>query len=96
MVSGVRGNMIHSRLSNVLLILLLLLSASTVASCQVGSKESLLIKKKSNDIQNVKILIAYQSKYGSIKQYAEWIQTESNGDTTPTSKNSEYLRKKPA
>ena len=61
-----------------LLILLLFLPANT--ACQIGSKESLMIKNKMNDIQNVKILIAYQSKYGSTKQYAEWIQTESNGD----------------
>ena len=64
---------------NILLILLLLLSANT-AFCQLGSNESSMIKNKINDIQNVKILITYQSKYGSTKQYAEWIQTESNGD----------------
>jgi menaquinone-dependent protoporphyrinogen IX oxidase len=71
--------MIRRRLLNVLLILFLLLSANTIASGQVGNDSS-MIKNNRNDIQNNKILIAYQSKYGSTKQYAEWIQKESNGD----------------
>jgi thioredoxin-related protein len=71
--------MIRRRLLNVLLILFLLLSANTIASGQVGNDSS-MIKNNRSDIQNNKILIAYQSKYGSTKQYAEWIQKESNGD----------------
>ena len=39
-----------------------------------------MIKNNSNDIQSIKILIAYQSKYGSTKQYAEWIHQEIKGD----------------
>jgi menaquinone-dependent protoporphyrinogen IX oxidase len=72
--------MIHNRLSNVLLVLLVLMSANVIAFGQSGSNDSLMIKNDRNDIQNVKILIAYQSKYGSTKQYAEWIHQESNGD----------------
>jgi menaquinone-dependent protoporphyrinogen IX oxidase len=64
---------------NVLLILLILLFANTIASGQVGNDSS-MIKNSRNDIQSIEILIAYQSKYGSTKQYAEWIQKESNGD----------------
>ena len=71
--------MIHRRLLNVLLILLILLSANTIASGQVGNDSS-MIKNNSNDIQSIKILIVYQSKYGSTKQYAEWIQQEIKGD----------------
>jgi len=71
--------MIHNRLLNVLLILFLLLSANTIASCQVGNDSS-VIKNNRHDIQHVKMLIAYQSKYGSTKQYAKWIQKECNGD----------------
>ncbi len=62
------------------MILLLSLSANTIAFCQVGSHDSSMIKNSGNDIQSTKILIVYQSKYGSTKQYAEWIQKECNGD----------------
>jgi menaquinone-dependent protoporphyrinogen IX oxidase len=69
--------MIHSRSLYVLLVLLLLPSANTIAFGQIGGNDLLMIKNDRNDIQNIKILIAYRSKYG---QYAEWIQKESNGD----------------
>ena len=72
--------MIHSRLLNVLVILLLLLSANTIASGQVGSNDSSMIKNNRNAVKNIKVLIAYQSKYGSTKQYAEWIQQGTEGD----------------
>ncbi|MCX5841847.1 MAG: hypothetical protein NTY16_10430 [Deltaproteobacteria bacterium] len=72
--------MIHSRLLNVLFILLLLLSANTIASGQVRSNDSSMIKNNRNAVKNIKILIAYQSKYGSTKQYAEWIQQGTEGD----------------
>jgi menaquinone-dependent protoporphyrinogen IX oxidase len=72
--------MIHSRCLNVLSILLLLMSANTIASAQIGSDDSLMIRNNGNDSQNIKVIIAYQSKYGSTKQYAEWIQKETNGD----------------
>ena len=72
--------MIHSRLLNVLFILLLLLSANTIASGQVGSNDSSMIKNNRNAVKNIKVLIAYQSKYGSTKQYAEWIQQGTEGD----------------
>jgi menaquinone-dependent protoporphyrinogen IX oxidase len=65
---------------NVLFILLLLLSANTIASGQVGSNDSSMIKNNRNAVKNIKILIAYQSKYGSTKQYAEWIQQGTEGD----------------
>ena len=72
--------MIHSGLLNVLFILLLLLSANTIAFSQVGSNDSSMIKNNRNNSRNIKILIAYQSKYGSTKQYAEWIQQDTEGD----------------
>jgi menaquinone-dependent protoporphyrinogen IX oxidase len=65
---------------NVLFIPLLLLSANTIASGQVGSNDSSMIKNNRNAVKNIKILIAYQSKYGSTKQYAEWIQQGTEGD----------------
>lgn len=71
--------MIHNHRHRVLSILVILLSANTIAFSQIGN-DSLMIKKNWNDNQNVKILIAYQSKYGSTEQYAEWIQKECNGD----------------
>lgn len=72
--------MIHTRLMSVLSIILLLLSANTIAFCQVEINDSSTIKNSSNDIQSIKILIAYQSKYGSTKQYAEWIHQEIKGN----------------
>jgi menaquinone-dependent protoporphyrinogen oxidase len=66
--------------SKILLILLFLLSADTIASGQIGSNDPLMIKSNRNDIHHIRILIAYQSKYGSTKQYAEWIHRESDGD----------------
>jgi menaquinone-dependent protoporphyrinogen IX oxidase len=72
--------MIHRRLLNVLLMLLILLSANTMAFCQVGSTDSSMLTNNRNDMKNIKVLIAYQSKYGSTKQYAEWIHQEIKGD----------------
>jgi menaquinone-dependent protoporphyrinogen IX oxidase len=71
--------MIHSRVLNVSLVLLILLSASTTAFCQVGTDSSMITNSR-NDMKNIKVLIAYQSKYGSTKQYAEWIHQEMKGD----------------
>jgi menaquinone-dependent protoporphyrinogen IX oxidase len=61
------------------LVLLILLSASTTAFCQVGTDSSMITNSR-NDMKNIKVLIAYQSKYGSTKQYAEWIHQEMKGD----------------
>jgi len=72
--------MIHSRLFNLLFILLLWLPADTVAIGPSGGTDSSKITTERNSSQDIKILIAYQSKYGSTKQYAEWIQKESGGD----------------
>jgi menaquinone-dependent protoporphyrinogen IX oxidase len=72
--------MINSRLLNGLSILLIWLSANTIAFCQVGSDDPSIVKNGRNPIQNIKVLIAYQSKYGSTKQYAEWIQWDTQGD----------------
>jgi menaquinone-dependent protoporphyrinogen IX oxidase len=75
-----RGEMTHRRLLNVLLVPLILLSASAVASGQVGSNDPWMDTNKRNDMNNIKVLIVYQSKYGSTKQYAEWIHQEIKGD----------------
>jgi menaquinone-dependent protoporphyrinogen IX oxidase len=79
--TAVRENMIHSRLLNVLLLLLLLLSANTIASCQAGSNDFPVIKKNGGSTEkDLKVLIVYESKYGSTKQYAEWIREDTKGD----------------
>ena len=39
-----------------------------------------MIKDAGSRAENIKLLIAYQSKYGSTKQYAEWIQQGTGGD----------------
>jgi menaquinone-dependent protoporphyrinogen IX oxidase len=72
--------MIHSRLLTPLLILLLWMPADAVAFGPSGGIDSSKITTERNHTQDIKILIAYQSKYGSTKQYAEWIQKESSGD----------------
>ena len=72
--------MIRSRPLNVLFILLLLLSANTIAYGQAGSNDSSMIKNNRSVTKNIKILIVYQSKYGSTKQYAEWIHQRTEGD----------------
>ena len=71
--------MTNSRLLNVLWIIFLLLSENTIAFGQAGTGSS-IIKNRKNDMHSIKVLIVYQSKYGSTKQYAEWIRKESNGD----------------
>jgi menaquinone-dependent protoporphyrinogen IX oxidase len=38
------------------------------------------VQKQRNAMKNIKVLIVYQSKYGSTKQYAEWIHQEIKGD----------------
>jgi menaquinone-dependent protoporphyrinogen IX oxidase len=77
---SVRGNMTHNRLLKMLFILLLLLSASTIASCQAGRKDFSIIRNDRNVGKNINVLIAYQSKYGSTRQYAEWIQQDTGAD----------------
>jgi len=72
--------MSHNRLLNAAFILLLLLAACAVASCQAGSNHPSVIKDTRNTAKNNKVLVAYQSKYGSTKQYAEWIQQGTGGD----------------
>ena len=72
--------MIARRLSCISFMLLLALSANTLVYAQVGGIDSPMIRNIGNDNQPVKILIVYQSKYGSTKQYAEWIQQDTGGD----------------
>ena len=71
--------MILSRLSNAVFIILLLLSANTIAFGQAGGNDTSTVKNN-DTVKNIKILIAYQSKYGSTKQYAEWIRQDTDGD----------------
>ncbi len=71
--------MIHGRLLTVLPIILIWLSANAFAYGQIDNDSS-MAKNNIDDHQNIRILIVYQSKYGSTKQYAEWIRKESNGD----------------
>lgn len=72
--------MFHSRFLSAIAILLLLLSANTIASGQVGGNGPSMIKNHINATQRPRILIVYQSKYGSTQQYAQWIQKECSGD----------------
>jgi menaquinone-dependent protoporphyrinogen IX oxidase len=73
--------MIHSRLLNLLpLLLLLLLSAGSIASGQAGSADSPAIRDNGDTAKHVRVLIVYQSKYGSTRQYAEWIRQATGGD----------------
>ena len=72
--------MARSCLLSLLCVLLLVLSASTIASCQAGSNRAAAIKDAGRRAENIKLLIAYQSKYGSTRQYAEWIQQDTKGD----------------
>ena len=71
--------MIHRRLLNVSFVLLLFLSPNTIAFGQAGGNTSSTVTNN-DTVKDVKILIAYQSKYGSTKQYAEWIQQDTAGD----------------
>jgi menaquinone-dependent protoporphyrinogen IX oxidase len=71
--------MIQRRLLNVSFTILLLLSANASAFGQAGGNDSSMVEKN-DTVKSIKILIAYQSKYGSTKQYAEWIQQDTNGD----------------
>jgi menaquinone-dependent protoporphyrinogen IX oxidase len=71
--------MIYKYLLNLLLILLIGLCANTIAFGQISNDPSLITNNR-NDMKDIKVLIAYQSKYGSTKQYAEWIHQEMKGD----------------
>ena len=72
--------MIARRLSCISFMLLLALSANTLVYAQVGGIDSPMIGNSGSNNPPVKILIIYQSKYGSTKQYAEWIQQNTGGD----------------
>ena len=72
--------MIARCLSCISFMLLLALSANTLVYAQVGGIDSPMIGNSGSNNPPVKILIIYQSKYGSTKQYAEWIQQNTGGD----------------
>jgi len=72
--------MIQSRLLNAVSVLLLLLPVSTIASCQAGSNAPPTIETGRNTAKNSKVLVAYRSKYGSTKQYADWIREDTKAD----------------
>ncbi len=73
---GARGLMKAQHL-NSLWILILWLSIHTFSFVQVGDSIAADVK---NDSTIPKILIAYQSKYGSTKQYAQWIRESIHAD----------------
>ena len=68
--------MIYRRCFNLSLICVFWLSTNAIAFGQIGSDPSSLSKNNLDGIKRMKILVAYQSKYGSTKQYAEWIQQD--------------------
>jgi menaquinone-dependent protoporphyrinogen IX oxidase len=72
--------MIRNRALKGFCILALLLFAGTTVSCQEGRKAPLSIGPGVSAAGDVKVLVAYRSKYGSTRQYAEWIREESRGD----------------
>jgi menaquinone-dependent protoporphyrinogen IX oxidase len=56
------------------------LSANAIALGQDGNGQSPSSAGQPETIKRLKILVAYQSKYGSTKQYAEWIQKDTEAD----------------
>jgi menaquinone-dependent protoporphyrinogen IX oxidase len=58
----------------------MVLYANAISFGQVSSDPSLLNKNNPDVMKSIKILVAYQSKYGSTKQYAQWIQQDIKGD----------------
>jgi len=72
--------MMNSRLIRLLFILIVWLFAHAVVYGQTRSESPSKINADLAGVNNIKILIAYQSKYGSTKQYAQWIQQDLGGD----------------
>ena len=72
--------MICRRCFHLCLICVFWLTASAIAFGQVRSDSSPLSKNNPDGMKRLKILVAYQSKYGSTKQYAEWIQQDIKSD----------------
>jgi menaquinone-dependent protoporphyrinogen IX oxidase len=68
--------MICRRCFNLSLICVFWLSANAIAFGQISSDPSSLSKNNLDGMKRIKILVAYQSKYGSTKQYAAWIQQD--------------------
>ncbi len=56
------------------------MSANAIAFGQISSDPSSLSKNDFDGMKRIRILVAYQSKYGSTRQYAEWIQRDIKGD----------------
>jgi menaquinone-dependent protoporphyrinogen oxidase len=71
--------MVYRCIVNVLLAFLILLSENSIVFGQTGNDSSTITTNR-NGMSNIKVLIVYQSKYGSTKQYAEWIHQEIKGD----------------
>jgi hypothetical protein len=72
--------MVCRRCFNLFLICVFWLSANAIAFGQISSDQSWLSKNNFDGMKRIKILVAYQSKYGSTRQYAEWIQPDIKGD----------------
>lgn len=62
------------------MVCLLGLFSVTLVSGQAGSNPSKVRGTHSHDRKTPTVLVAYQSKYGSTKQYAQWIQQDFRSD----------------
>lgn len=69
-----------SRLLHLSLTLLVALVAGAPAFGQPDGGGPATIARGSGDLPPIRTLVAYQSKYGSTRQYAQWIHEESGGD----------------
>ncbi len=78
--------MITGRWPKLLILGLVLLCLYTCAHSHVGELSDTRKADGVKDIRTPKVLIIYQSKYGSTRQYARWIQKDIPGDLVDAEK----------
>lgn len=69
-----------NRLFKLVVILLLVIYAVACTHAQVSDKSEIKKEASLSVESKPRVLIVYKSKYGSTKQYAQWIQQEIPGD----------------
>jgi menaquinone-dependent protoporphyrinogen IX oxidase len=79
-------DMITDRWSKLLIILLVCFIASTCTHAPISETSDVKTHSILNEVSKPRVLIVYKSKYGSTRQYAEWIHKQIPSDLVDAEK----------
>ena len=87
--------MITNRWSKLFIVMLILVCAVACAHTEVSNRSEIKQYDALSEDSKPRVLIVYQSKYGSTKQYAQWIQSDipsdlADADTADTHEFAKY------